>query len=72
MFTQEVLVLYQRCRRRQQLPVSGGVMDQPEELMAYFDAIDAAVSEFEQQQQEDARRNAEFDRLRRELRGRNG
>ena len=38
------LKLYQRCQERKALPCSGGVLDQPDELMEAFDVIDNVVA----------------------------
>lgn len=38
-----VMNLYNRCQARQALPYQGGVLDQPERLMRFFDIIDAEI-----------------------------
>lgn len=65
------MTLYQRCVERGCLPYSGGVMDQPEAIMADFDVIDERVAVFKKKSREDAEREAEMERLRRAQRGRN-
>jgi hypothetical protein len=38
-----VITLYNRCRANQCMPYDGGIMDQPERLMRFFDVIDNAM-----------------------------
>lgn len=40
----EILKLYQDCKERGALPVVGGVMDQPAEIMAWFRVLDEMVA----------------------------
>ena len=59
--------LYRRCRDRRCLPESGGVMDQPEVLMAAFDAIDNVVAEHQRRSREEQEQELRAQRLAREL-----
>jgi len=44
--TKAVILLHQRCRERGVLPDAGGVLDQSEVMMSYFDRIDHATHEY--------------------------
>jgi hypothetical protein len=54
----EILNLYHMCKTFNQLPRAGGVLDQPDKLMVFFQVINAAESERENRQTEKRRREA--------------
>lgn len=41
----DMLMLYQDCKQRNALPVAGGVLDQPEEIMRWFRVLDEIVAD---------------------------
>ena len=58
-----VMRLYQRCRDRRALPVAGGLLAQPEAVMAAFDCIDGQVAAWRAEQAE----QGEAERMKREM-----
>lgn len=65
-----LLNLYQRCKERDSLPHSGGVLDQPEDIMREFDLIDERVAVFRKKKEEELQMEQERERFRRTQRGR--
>jgi hypothetical protein len=39
-----IITLYQRCEKRNVLPNAGGILEQPEDIMNYFDVIDEEIA----------------------------
>lgn len=46
---QAIILLYMRCDQRRCLPIAGGVFDQPERIMRWFDAIDEVKARLKQE-----------------------
>lgn len=66
-----IIQLWKRCRDRQALPESGGILDQPEEIMRAFDAIDETIDRFRKTESDRLEAQAAADEtLRRMNRGR--
>lgn len=68
---QSILLLYQRCKSRGCLPGPGGLLDQDERIMRWFDVLDTEIAEFHRKVEDDARSGVEKKRALRELNGRN-
>ena len=67
--SEALLSLYQRCLERKCLPYAGGVLDQPEDLMRAFDAIDERIALHKKKMDEEADRTRTLGFLREEVRG---
>jgi hypothetical protein len=60
---------YQRCEARKCLPYEGGVLDQPEDILAAFDVIDGEVTQFEQRKKEEQQSAMIAERSKKDLHG---